>query len=147
MDTKTNINATNRVFSYTLVIFIVVAGVFSYYRFMIKQDYMVAYEGACDPAIETCFIGCEDDECATEYYYSSVVKYVPDLYKECGEDITDCDAANVCLPEDRDCSVTYCDPAVDGDDACATRISDQNSTDDTQKRSSEDSGPIDTTNL
>ncbi|PIZ86732.1 hypothetical protein COX93_03360, partial [Candidatus Nomurabacteria bacterium CG_4_10_14_0_2_um_filter_30_12] len=75
---------------------------------------MVSYEGVCDPTIEKCFIGCEDDECTKEYYYSEVQKYAPDLYAECGNDITDCESANICLPEDKECSVSYCDETIDG---------------------------------
>lgn len=145
MDIKQNFR--DHFFSYTIVALILMVGIFSYYRFMIKQDYLVAYEGTCDPAIETCFIGCEDDECTAEYYYSQMVKYAPDLYEECGEDINDCESANVCLSSDRDCSVTYCDPAVDGDDACAAEVSDQSDTDDTQEGPSQESEPIDDTNL
>lgn len=76
---------------------------------------MVEYEGICDPVTEKCFIGCEDDECTIEYYYSEIVKYAPDLQRECGNDITDCEAANICLPNDRECLVTYCDSETDGD--------------------------------
>lgn len=127
----------NHFFFYTLAILIFIVGVFSYYRFMIRQDYMVGYEGVCDPATETCFVGCEDDECTEEYYYSKMVKYAPDLYKECGEDITDCEMANACLPGDRDCSVTHCDPMTDGDDACAAMVDSQDVGDDSEEEPSQ----------
>jgi len=78
----------------------------------------VSYEGECDPKMELCFIGCENDECTKEYYYTMVQKYAPDVYAQCGEDITDCVEASVCLPSDRECSITYCDPKVDGENAC-----------------------------
>jgi len=114
-----NINFRDHFLFFILAPLIIIVGVISYYRFMINHDYMVGYEGNCDPVSEKCFIGCEDDECTEEYYYSQIIKYAPDLYKECGGDITDCEAANICLPEDRNCSITYCDPEIDGDDACA----------------------------
>jgi hypothetical protein len=92
----------------------------SYVRFMVIKDYLVAYEGVCDPVVNSCFVGCEDEECTSEYYYSSVQKYAVNLYAQCGEDITDCEAASICLAtDDQDCSVTYCDPEVDGD-TCST---------------------------
>jgi len=135
MDIKQKIR--NHFFFYTIAVLVFVVGVFSYYRFMIKQDYMVGYEGVCDPVTEMnkCFAGCNDDDCTEEYYYSKMVKYAPDLYRECGEDITDCEAANSCLPDDRDCSVTYCNPEVEGD-SCATETDAQNNTDDTNGESS-----------
>lgn len=105
---------------YTLIPLTILFVCASYYRFMVVRDYNVAYEGACDEITQDCFIGCEDDECSVEYYYSNVQKYAADLLAQCGNDITDCEDANVCLREDGDrCSVTYCDPEVDGE-ACET---------------------------
>lgn len=106
-------------FSYILLGLIVVVALVSYVRFMVLGDYIVAYEGDCDPYTESCFIGCEDDECTEEYYYSSVQKYAPNLEAQCGTDITNCDAAYECLSEDGShCEIMYCDPATDGGDAC-----------------------------
>jgi len=120
METR-NINTHFRehFFFYIVVLLIVVISIISYYRFIINHDYVVGYEGVCDPATEKCFQGCEDDACTKVYYYSQMVKYAPDLYRECSKDITDCEAANTCLPEDKKCSVTYCNPAVSGE-SCAT---------------------------
>lgn len=109
-----HIHFRENIFFYILALFIIVISVVSYYRLIIKNDYLVGYEGVCDPAINKCFIGCEDDTCTEEYYYSKVVKYAPDLFRECGKDITDCETASVCLSNDRKCSVTYCNE-VDGD--------------------------------
>ncbi len=117
------INFQSFLFWGVVVVAALVAGIFSYNRFLIKNDYMVGYEGECDPSFESCFVGCEDDECTQEYYYTEVQKYAPDLYKECGKDITDCDAANICLPEDNNCSVTYCNPeTANEDEACSDLI-------------------------
>lgn len=84
----------------------------SYYRFMVVGSYVVEYEGACDPVTESCFVACADDECTDLYYHTWVHKYASDVQRECGIDVTDCEAANVCLPGDTECSVTYCDPAL-----------------------------------
>lgn len=99
---------------------IVVIAIVSYNKFMVNHDYVVSYEGGCDPAVQQCFIGCEDDECAETYYYSQVQKYAQDLYAQCGEDITDCEAANECLLDDRECSVTFCSPEINGDNSCSS---------------------------
>jgi len=129
----------NHFFLYIIVLLIFVIGVFSYCRFIIKHDYVVGYEGVCDLAINTnkCFAGCNDDACTEKYYYSKMIKYASDLYKECGEDITDCEAANSCLQGDRDCSVVYCNSEVDGD-ACATETDIQNSKDDIEEETSQE---------
>jgi hypothetical protein len=119
------INFNSLFLSYVLVFLIIIAGAVSYARFMVYHDYVVEYEGTCEPLTEQCFVGCEDDACSKEYYYSKVHKYEPDLYAQCGKDITDCGAANVCFPGDRDCSVTFCNSEVDGD-ICDTVTEDLN---------------------
>ena len=111
-------------FYYFLLVIILITGVFSYFRFIVQHDYIVYYEGECDPAIESCFVGCEDDECTEEYYYSKVQKYAPDLLKECGGYVTDCPEANICFPTDQECSITYCESETDSND-CAVTIPDQ----------------------
>ncbi len=112
----------NHIFLYVLGLLTIIFVGTLYYRLIIKHDYIVGYEGECDPAIESCFVGCEDDECTEEYSYSMVQKYAPDLFEECGPDITDCAEASVCLPTDQECSVVYCDPEIDGD-ACSVPVS------------------------
>jgi len=106
-------------FSFTLVALLAFVMLVSYVRFMVLHDYVVAYEGDCDPYTESCFVGCEDDECTEEYYYFLIQKYAPNVQAQCGPDITDCDAAYECLPEDGEqCEITYCDPIVDGEETC-----------------------------
>lgn len=100
-----------------LLVFLVCA---SYYRFMVVHDYLVSYQGTCDPALNSCFVQCNDDACTDKEYYDNVQKYEPDIYAECGKDITDCAAARQCLPQDgQKCSITYCDPAVGGNTCAA----------------------------
>lgn len=107
---------------YLLLLFIVLSVGYSYFRFIVRNDYVVGYEGSCDPVTQSCFIGCNDDACVDSYYYAKIQKYAVDLYKECGEDITDCTAANTCLTGDRACTITYCDP-TDTEDTCSTATS------------------------
>ena len=112
--------ARNNFFINTIVTLIIITAVFSYFRFIVRNDYLVGYEGVCDPGAGqgNCFVGCNDDTCDDKYYYSKVVKYSPDLFSECGQDITGCPSANICLKDDRFCSVTYCDPLLSNDE-CA----------------------------
>lgn len=136
METK-RITFRDYFFSASLIVLIIVLIFISYNRFIVKHDYLVGYEGACDPTTESCFIGCEDDACTEEYYYTEMQKYAPDLYAECGKDITDCEVASVCFPEDRECSVTYCDPEIDGDDVC-TNVEDFSVSDENEEEPLED---------
>lgn len=111
---------------YTLFLLVTLLGVgASYYRFMVIHDYMVSYEGDCDPYTQNCFVGCEDDECLEEYYYSQVQKSASDVYRQCGEDITDCDEAYICLVDDNEkCSVTFCDVETEGDNCETLTVND-----------------------
>lgn len=105
----------NHLLLYTLIPAILLIGLASYNRLIANHDYIVAYKGECNPLIEDCFVGCENDKCTEEYYYVQMQKYAADLYSQCGANITDCEAASMCLPGERACSKTYCDPEADGD--------------------------------
>jgi hypothetical protein len=139
------LNIRNHLF-FILIPIIIVVGYFSFNRFLIKHDYIVSYEGTCDPIVSKCFVGCEDDSCTTKYFYSKIQKYAPDLYNQCGKDITDCEQANVCIPSDRVCSITYCNPEVDGD--ICSEILTEETINDTEFSSTEDNLlPINNKNL
>jgi len=85
----------------------------SFYRFMVVGNYIVEYEGSCDPATESCYIACADDDCIDVYYHTWVQKRNADVYAQCGEDVTDCEAASICIPSDQDCAIEYCDSETD----------------------------------
>lgn len=105
---------------YTLLPLCVLAIGLSFFRFMVSGNYMVSYEGECDPTTHSCFTGCEDEECTAVYYYSQVEKSASDVLTQCGPDITGCSEASVCFPTDIDCSVTYCSAeTVSEGEACA----------------------------
>ena len=133
-----DINFREYFFYYFLLGVILITWIFSYFHFMVRHDYVVYYEGGCNPVSESCFVGCEDDSCTSEYYYSKVQKYAPDLLRVCGEYTADCAEANVCLPTDRKCSIIYCDPIVDGD-VCATSTPEVGSAEDVDTASSTES--------
>lgn len=105
-------------FLYTLAPLLVLVVAVSYVRFMVLKDYTVGYEGDCDQYTESCFIGTDEDT-GEEYYYSKIQKYAPNIESQCGQDITDCNSAQKCLPEDGGrCSIMYCDPAIDTEETC-----------------------------
>ncbi len=111
---------------YTLVPLLILSAAASYYRFMVIHDYTVEYEGVCEPEVSSCFVGCEDDECSAEYYYTIMTKDASKLTEQCGANITDCESANVCLPSELEsCSITYCDTLVDIDACEAIDVSNQ----------------------
>ena len=101
-------------FSITIIILFALMAATSFFRFVVNTDYYVSYEGDCDPAFESCYIGCEDDECTEEYYYSYMERHAAELSTICGNDISECDEAYYC-PEDESvyCEITFCEPAED----------------------------------
>jgi len=100
---------------YSLALLISIVGSLLFNRFIINHDYIVGYEGLCDPSVKICFIGCDSEECLQKNYYVKMEKSAVSLYQECGEDITNCEEANQCLPGEEKCVSTYCDPDIDGD--------------------------------
>jgi len=97
------------IFLLLLIILTIIVAAISYNRFVVNYDYIAYYEGECDPELESCFVGCEDDECTEEYYYFEIEKNAGDLYEQCGNNFLDCDQAYLCLPTDQYCSIKYCD--------------------------------------
>ena len=81
----------------------------AYIRFVVAEDYIVEYEGECDPITESCFVGCADDACTEVYYHTWVQKESSDVHAACGVSVLECETASVCLPGDANCSVRYCD--------------------------------------
>lgn len=108
-------------FAYLVAIMTILLASASLYRFYIQQDYLVAYEGDCDPATESCYLYCEDDECTEPFYYSVIERGAATLYDMCGPDVTECDKAYSC-EGDETCAIYFCDPEIDGEEACVTGI-------------------------
>lgn len=106
---------------YFLVLSIFITSVASYYRFIIRSDFIVEYESICDPTTERCFVKCGDNGCAEKHYYFNVRKYAPELYSECGNDITGCKSATTCLSDDHGCLITYCDLRISGNN-CSSLV-------------------------
>ncbi len=102
----------------TLTVLLLLLMSTSYYRFIVLSDYLVSYEVECDPERSSCFIGCEDDECTTQYYYFLVERHAAEIRDMCGDSIVDCEPAQNCNNGSGICAITYCDPEIDGTEAC-----------------------------
>jgi hypothetical protein len=112
--------ALRNILPLTLSVLIPLTIAASYLRFIDNYDYIVEYEIDCDPEYYSCYVGCDDDECTSEYYYAVTKKYAKNLLAQCGEDITDCDYAQVCFPEEGvSCQISYCD-STDKESECTT---------------------------
>ena len=93
----------------------------SFLRFMVEHDYLVSFEGDCDPYTQSCYEDCEDDECTEMYYYSVIERSASEVYALCDtQDVSECDAAYECQPDVEYCEVYFCDPEEDGEDVCVS---------------------------
>jgi hypothetical protein len=104
------------IFLYALIPLLLFTVIASFYRFIILNDYLVSYEGGCDPTTESCFIGCENEECTEEYFYSIIERHAVKINTLCGDDISECDDAYECPVESSSCFITYCN---DSEDECS----------------------------
>jgi hypothetical protein len=112
---------SDHMFSYLVFLCMFGTIVFSFYRFFVRNDYMVWYHGTCDPSVSSCFKDCEGDTCVKENYYTKVEKYAPDLLKQCGKDIKGCSLANMCTTVDSNCKITFCSDSL-GQGVCSSLV-------------------------
>jgi hypothetical protein len=111
------------ILAFTVLPLLIFSVSYSYYRFIHEKHYLVGYDATCDPITESCYVWCEDDACEEPEYYAVAEKYASTLFAQCGEDITDCEAAATCAPNEEFCSITYCDP--DSGEECDTVIAEE----------------------
>lgn len=101
---------------YTVLPLVILALGASYVRFMVQYDYLVLYEGECDPYTQICFEYCEDEECNEPVYYTWIERSASVLKKICGDQsILECQTAMSCLPDEQQCSISFCDSTIDED--------------------------------
>lgn len=103
-----------------LIFFLLIVGsvAVTYWRIMVKRDYIISAQVDCDPATEACFASACDPESNTECaatpeaerttYYKLISKNAENIppcdpYKdECPKDLS-------CDPGEKDCEISLCD--------------------------------------
>lgn len=96
-------------FAISILLLVAFTAIFSFNRFILQADYVVEYKVSCDPTINSCFVGCNDELCADQYTYAKVSRQATNIKKLCGKDITDCEAAQYCEQGENSCEVKYCE--------------------------------------
>jgi hypothetical protein len=101
-----------------IVFFLILFGsvAFTYYRIMIKRDYLISAEAECDPYAEKCFIyECdpETEECTGDpeedtYYYKLIKRKAFNIPSCNSDEDEDCESL-VCLENEEDCSYELCE--------------------------------------
>jgi hypothetical protein len=102
-------NFKKNVLLYTLIPLTILLVLTSYYRFVVLEDYTVAYEADCDPQTQICFSYCEDNDCKEPYYFAKIKRYAKTLNEICGDDVSNCEAASQCQRNELDCNISFCD--------------------------------------
>lgn len=106
-------------FSLSIIVLLLLLLGGSYVRFVVMSDYLITFEGECDPYTESCYEGCEDEACSEIYYYNLIERHAAETFNRCGTgNVLECDAAWECQDDAEDCSITYCDQEIDGSDTC-----------------------------
>jgi hypothetical protein len=114
MDTKT------KIFWWTMGILILASFGATFYRYMIKKDYIVQAQVDCDPYGEACFVWncdpvseiegevCTGDPEADTWYYKIINKNASKI-QICDANDEECDAL-VCAQDEPDCEFVFCNP-------------------------------------
>jgi hypothetical protein len=113
------------------IVFFLLIGIsigFTYYKYVIQEDYMVKAQAPCDPYTESCFVAVcdpEEEECTgnvdedTTYYkilYRNAQNIPPcDANSEEG-----CNASLTCWDGESECEIVACSPdAVEEGEECS----------------------------
>jgi hypothetical protein len=110
-----NKNWKNIIFFAIFGLLILGSVAFTYYKIMIKRDYLISAEANCDPTVEKCFIYVCDpsvEECTgkpeedTSYY--KIIKRKAFNIPLCDPNDENCEAL-VCPEREKDCSMELCE--------------------------------------
>lgn len=99
----------NKPLTYLFVPLLILMVGTSYFRFVVIKDYLVSYETDCEPSEQSCYVGCDNDDCSEIYHYAIITRQAKTIENLCGVDITDCSAANSCTNSETSCLIEYCD--------------------------------------
>jgi len=104
------------------VFFLLIAGsvAFTYYRIMVKKDYLISSQVDCDPYAEKCFIwNCDPEstvegeactgEMETDVWYYKIVKRNASRIPLCDPETDEECQPFLCDPEEPECGETLCD--------------------------------------
>lgn len=108
------------------VVLIAISTIITYYKIMIKRDYMIEAQIDCDPETESCFIyKCdpEQEECTgnpeedTSYY--KIINKNASRVSVCDSGSEECQPL-VCGVDEPDCEITLCSPEDSSGDSCSS---------------------------
>lgn len=121
---ETNKNLTGKILLIVFGLLIVGSVAVTYYRIMIKRDYIIFAEADCDPTTEKCFVyvcDSEMEECIgdpeqdTSYY--KIIKKKAANIPLCDPNQEECEAL-VCGENEKDCEEILCEDENEDEIEC-----------------------------
>ncbi len=106
----------NKILYTTASILILLVVVITAYKIFILHDYMISYEVACDPKIDTCYVySCVettgDENCIdSEVEYYKIIERKASQSLMCEYNNLDC---SVCLENEINCQIITCDSSLE----------------------------------
>ena len=107
------------------VVLIVISIIVTYYKIMIKRDYMIEAQIDCDPETESCFVyKCdpEQEECTgnpeEDMSYYKIINKNASRVSVCDSGVEECQPL-VCEVGEPDCEITLCSPEDSSGDSCS----------------------------
>lgn len=83
------VNSSKKIYQYIILFLIIVSAGYSFYRYLVKEDFNIYSRVSCDASVENCFIiPCEDGIECESYPYKVVMKNsssIPDCNAWAGE--------------------------------------------------------------
>lgn len=111
-------NLSGKIFFLVFFLLIVGSVALTYYRIMVKRDYIISAQIDCDPAKEACFVSeCDpesDSECADTpedertTYYKTIKKNAKNI-PLCDAQKNECPEQLSCEPGEEECEEELCD--------------------------------------
>ena len=111
----------SKILIWVFVVALIISVGATYYRYVVKRDYIIFAHVECDPKTESCFYAtCEGTDCPTEIeYYKKINKKAFNI-ELCDSESPDCKPL-VCQPNEADCEITACtEENIEGEEVCST---------------------------
>jgi len=106
------------------VLLVISIGV-TFYKYVIKKDYIIMAYIGCDPQIERCFfVPCEGEDCPAEIDYYKIINKKAFNIELCDPETTGCNPP-VCKDGEKDCEIILCseDTVSEGEKCSSTATS------------------------
>ncbi|MCC7004872.1 hypothetical protein IT397_03075, partial [Candidatus Nomurabacteria bacterium] len=98
----------SKILIWVMFVLIIISVAITFYRYVIKKDYIIIGHITCNPKIESCFyVPCDGSDCPTEIeYYKKISKKAYNI-ELCDPSTEGCNPL-VCKENEQDCQINTC---------------------------------------